>query len=103
MSGFTIPRLNKQNATSVKNLARDIVLDYPRKKVRLQNTRDLETKRSKWSQNHKYRELQIAKKEALKEKFKIAGQKILLNAKRKAQEDQDFDKNLIENQVTVSS
>ena len=100
MSGFTIPRLNKQNATS---LARDIVLDYPRKKVRLQNTRDLETKRSKWSQNHKYRELQIAKKEALKEKFKIAGQKILLNAKRKAQEDQDFDKNLIENQVTVSS
>ena len=70
MSGFTIPRLNKQNAKSVKNLERDIVLDYPKAKDRLPNRRELETKRSKWSQNIKAREFQIAKKEALKEKLK---------------------------------
>ena len=103
MSGFTIPRLTEQNAKSVKNLERDIVLDYPKIKDRLPNRRELETKRSKWSQNTKAREFQIAKKEALKQKFKNNRQKILHNARLKAQEDLALNKNLIENQVSVIS
>ena len=100
MSGYTIPRLNKQND---KSLERDIVLEYSKAKVRLQCRRELEAKRNKWSNSRKQQALHLAKIEEQKEKFKRNREKILHNAKLKAQDDLALNKKIIENQVSVIS
>lgn len=100
MSGYTIPRLNKQND---KSLERDIVLEYSKAKVRLQCRRELETKRNEWSNSRKQQALHLAKIEEQKEKFKKNREKILHNAKLKAQDDLALNKKIIENQVSVIS
>ena len=100
MSGYTIPRLNKQND---KSLERDIVLEYSKAKVRLQCRRELETKRNEWSNSRKQQALHLAKIEEQKEKFKKTREKILHNAKLKAQDDLALNKKIIENQVSVIS
>ena len=45
---FIIPKLKKKSVTSVKNLARDLVLKFPKASPLLPNRAKLEQKRIEW-------------------------------------------------------
>ena len=92
------PNLRKKSVTSVKNLERDVVLQFPKARPLLPNKAGLEKKRLQWEENKKENHLQIVRTAVLKQKSNKYRQRTLDYAHSKIKEESAISKRSIENQ-----
>ena len=97
---FIIPKLKKKSVTSVKNLERDVVLQFPKASPLLPNKAELEKKRLQWEENKKENHLQIVRTAVRKQMSSKYRQRTLDYAHSKIKEESAIRKRSIEDQVS---
>ena len=99
IKSFIIPKLKKKSVTSVINLERDVVLEFPKASPLLPNKAGLE-KTNRMGKNKRENHIQIVRTAVLNEKPKKHRKRILDYAHSKVKEESAISKRSIENQVS---